>query len=106
MKVISQFVVHVFDLIEAEGRALLTVVRGETLRLRDAAADLATGLAFLLVSIPLFVAGFLLLAAGLMWWLETLVSRPLAAALTGGAILCLGGVCMMCFRALAGRRRP
>ncbi|MEK6703469.1 MAG: hypothetical protein AABZ53_14510 [Planctomycetota bacterium] len=106
MKVISQFVVHVFDLIEAEGRALLSVVREEASRARARASSMAVGVTFLIVSIPLLVAGALLMAAGLMWWLETQVGRPLAAALTGALILGLGGACLLGFRALAGSRQP
>ena len=106
MKAISQLVVHVFDLIEAEGRTLLTVFRGESGRVRTVATNMAMGVAFLLVSVPLFVAGVWLIAAGLMWWLETQVSRPLAAGLTGLAILAVGAGCLSCFRFLAGRAGP
>lgn len=106
MRVISQFVVRVFDLIETEGRALLTVVREEARQLRTAAANMATGLAFLLISVPLFVAGFLLVAAGLMWWLETRLDRPLAAVITGLVILATGYGCLALFRSLAGRAEP
>ncbi|MEK6701886.1 MAG: hypothetical protein AABZ53_06460 [Planctomycetota bacterium] len=103
MKVISQFVVRVFDLIETEGRALLWVVREEARRVRTAAADLAMGAVFLLISIPLFITGFLLVAAGLMWWLEARLDRPLAAVITGMMILLIGGGCVSLFRSFAGR---
>lgn len=106
MKAISQFVVQVFDLMEAEGSALLTVVRGEARRVQTTATNMAMGVAFLLVSVPLFVAGFWMLAAGLMWWLETQVSRPLAAGLTGLAILAVGGGCLSCFKLLTARHQP
>lgn len=105
MKVISQFVVRVFDLMEAEGKALLTVVRAEARGVRATATNVAMGVAFLLIAVPLCVGGVLLLAAGLMWWLETLVGRPLAACLTGLMILGAGGGCLSCFRLLAGRDR-
>lgn len=105
MKAISQFVVHLCDLVEAEGRVLLTVGREEARRVKDAAADLALGAALLLVAVPLLVAGFSLLAAALMWWLESLVSRPLAACLTGLAVLSGGGAGILGFRLLTGRRR-
>ncbi|MFN0010628.1 MAG: hypothetical protein ACKVS8_03185 [Phycisphaerales bacterium] len=104
MKAISQFVVQVFDLIEAEGGALLTVVRGEARRAHTAATNMAMGVAFLLISIPLAVAGLCLAAAGLMWWLETLVGRPLAAVLTGFVILGAGAACLYGFTLLT--RRP
>lgn len=106
MKAISQFVVHVFDLIEAEGAALLTAARGEARRVRLAATNLAMGSVFLIISIPLFVGGFGLLGAALMWSLETVVSRPLAACLTGLAVLAAAAGCLLGFKLLAGRRQP
>ncbi len=47
MEAISRFVVHVFDLIEAEGGALRTLVRGKARRPQANAANMATGVAFL-----------------------------------------------------------
>lgn len=105
MKAVSQFVVHVADLMEAEGRSLLGVVRGEAHRAHSTATNMAMGVALLLIAVPLCVAGVWLLAAGLMWWLETQVSRPLAASLTGLVILAAGGALMGCFKLLAGRRQ-
>ncbi len=104
MKAISQFVVHVFDLIEAEGAALRAAVRTEAQRARETSADVATGFALLLTSVPLVLAGFALLAAGMMWWLETLVTRPLAAAITGLVLLIVGGVLLVTFRLIARKR--
>jgi len=106
VKSISQFIVHVFDLVEAEGRCLRETIRGEAHRAQAAAAGLAMGAVFLVVSIPLLVAGIGLLAAGLMWWLETQVTRPLAACLTGLVILLVAGACLLCFKRLTGRARP
>ncbi len=100
MKVIAQFVVRLFDLIEAEGSTLLTVVRGEARRARASAANLLLGMSFLLIAVPLTVAGVGLITVGLMWWLEAEVGRPLAAVLTGAAVLVAAGVCLMCFRAV------
>ncbi|TVQ60451.1 MAG: hypothetical protein EA378_11680 [Phycisphaerales bacterium] len=104
MKAISQFVVHVFDLIEAEGVALRSAVRSEAQRARETSADVATGFALLLTSVPVLLAGFGLLAAGMMWWLETIVSRPLAAGITGAVALVLGGALLFTFRQIARRR--
>lgn len=106
MKVISQFIVKVMDLLEAEGKALLIAVQGEGRRLRAAVRDLLVGVAFLVISIPLLVVGTLLMAAGLMLWLETHVDRPAAAVLTGLLILVLGGLCLLVFRTFAGRTKP
>ncbi len=106
MKAIAQLVVRVFDLLEAEGRALRAVVRVETRRMHTTATNMAMGATCLLIAVPLCIAGFGLLAAGLLWWLETQFSRPLAAGLTGLVTLGAGGGCILCFRALAARHQP
>lgn len=100
MRAISELVVHVFDLIEAEGRALLHVVRTEANRARTTLSNLALAISVLAVAVPLLVSGLWLMAAGLMWWLEAVVGRPLAAGITGLmlVILASGGVLM--FRVL------
>ncbi len=106
MKAISQFVVHVFDLIEAEGRCLRAAIRGEARRAQAGAASLAMALSFLLVAVPLLILGVGLVAAGLMWWLETEMSRPAAALITGVVVLAIGSGCMAGFKFLAGRPQP
>lgn len=83
MKAISELVIHVFDLVEAEGKTLLHVVRNEASRARTTVANMALAIGVLVVAVPLLVSGLWLMAAGLMWWLETLVGRPLAAGITG-----------------------
>lgn len=103
MKAISQLVVHVFDLIEAEGASLLTVVRSEAARAQGAAINLAMAMALLLISLPLILGGAALLAAALLWWLETMLTRPAAAAITGLAVLLLGVGCVSGFKAIAAR---
>ncbi|MCP9874390.1 hypothetical protein [Synechococcus sp. Cruz CV-v-12] len=106
MKAISQFLVHVVDLVEAEGRSLRSVVRGEAERVQATVASMLLGVAMLLISIPFVISGVWLLGAGLMWWLETEVGRPLAAGLTGLAVLSVGGAFIGGFRSLAGRKQP
>jgi uncharacterized membrane protein YqgA involved in biofilm formation len=91
---------------EAEGSTLLTVVRGEARRVHASATSLALGVTFLLISVPLFVAGIAMLAAGLMWWLETQVSRPLAVSLTGLLILASGAACLTTFKLLTAKPQP
>jgi hypothetical protein len=103
MKEISQFVVRVFDLIEAEGRVLLEVGRAEARQVQGAVNSMALGATCLLISIPLFVAGFSLLAVGLMWWLETQVTRPLAAGLTGLVVLAFASAWLIGFKMTRGR---
>lgn len=106
MKAVSRFIVHVFDLIEAEGAALRAAVRDEARRAQSTATNLATGAGILLVAVPLLIAGCGLLAAGLMWWLETQVSRPLAAGITGAGLLIVGAGGVMVARWLAGKAPP
>ncbi len=106
MKAISHFVVRVFDLIEAEGRSLLTVARGEAQRAQATVASMAMAAAFLFVAVLLCVGGCWLLGSGLMWWLETQVSRPAAACLTGLVAILVSGVCAFTFRALAWKQQP
>ncbi|MCC5830936.1 MAG: hypothetical protein JJU36_15935 [Phycisphaeraceae bacterium] len=106
MKAIAQFIVRVFDLIEAEGEVLRTVGREEGHRAHGIVARLAVGATCLLVSIPIFIAGFALLAAALMWWLQTMVSRPMAAGLTGLAVLAIGASWAYGFRLITARSQP
>lgn len=103
MKSIAQLVVHVFDLIEAEGASLLQVVRAEARGVQAATAHLALGAACLCVSAPLLVGGVGLMATGLMWRLETIVDPSLAAGLTGLAVMLVGGGFVACFRALTAQ---
>ena len=105
MKEISQFVIRVFDLIEAEGRVLLEIGREEARHVQSAVNSLALGATCLLISIPLFVAGFGLLAIGLMWWLETQVTQPLAAGLTGLAVLAFAAAWLLGFKLTRGKNR-
>ncbi len=105
MKGISQLVVHVFELAEAGGSSLRANVRNEVHRACVAATDLVYSGAFLIVAIPLCIAGVLLVGAGFMWWLETQVSRPLAALLTGVALLIASAAFVMIARKIARRQR-
>ena len=98
MKAISQFVVHTCDLIEAEGRSLLTVVRGEARSVQTAVKTLAMATAFLVIAVPLLVAGIGLLAMSVLWWLETKMDPPAAMALTGLLVLVVGMACLATFR--------
>ncbi len=106
MSAISQFVISVFELAEAEGRDLRTTVRAEARDLRTVVVNLATASAVLLLSVPLLVAGAGLMTAGLMWWLESQLNRPLAAAITGLVVSALGLGCLFLFRTLTTTRVP
>ncbi len=106
MKVISQFVVHVCDLLEAEGRELRAVVRGESEQFRMGLARLAAAVTVLTASMILCLAGVGLLGVGLLLWLESQVGRPLAAGLTGAILLVVGAAGLAGFRALSRRCGP
>lgn len=106
MKAVSQFVVHVFDLLEAEGGALRKAVRDEAGRASRSVANFLLGVAALVVAVPLTVGGVGLVSAGLMWWLESEVGRPLAAVLTGAAVIVAAAVCVAWFRAVVARVQP
>jgi hypothetical protein len=90
VKAISQFIVHVFDLIEAEGGAFRAAVRDEGASAREGAMRVASSFAVLLISVPVFISGVWMMGAGLMWWLETQVSRPLSAFITGLTLIIAG----------------
>lgn len=106
MKAISQLVVHVADLIEAEGRTLLSIVRDQGRRVHEATMSAAVAVMFLVMTVPFVLAGFGLLAAGLLWGLEPVVGRALAAAATGAALLMIGAGCFAMFRACSRRPGP
>lgn len=93
MKAISQFVVRLVDLLEAEGRAAMSVARSEARHVRRMAAHLALGVAVLCIAVPLCLGSVWLLTTGLRGWLETEVSRPLAAGLSGLVLLAVGAAC-------------
>lgn len=105
MKAISQLVVHIMDLVEAEGGALRAHVRQEGRRACDAIAALAMSGAMLIIAIPLCLAGFGLLLTGFMWWLEMKVGRPFAACITGLLFLIASSVFLLVARAIAGRSK-
>lgn len=100
MKAISELVIHVFDLVEAEGKTLLHVVRNEASRARTTVANMALAIGVLVVAVPLLVSGLWLMAAGLMWWLETLVGRPLAAGITGLVLILFAAAGVLVFKKL------
>lgn len=104
MKAISSLLVSVCNLIEAEGRSLRAVAREEAQAARSGIVSMAVGIAFLLVAVPLFVAGAALLALGLNWWLEAHLSRPLAAALTGLVVLAMAFACLLVCRSITNGR--
>lgn len=106
MKVLSQFVVHVAELLEAEGATLLAIGRSEAQALHRAVAGLALGMAFLLLATALAIAGIGLLAAALVLALDAQWGRPFAAAATGLILLLLASAALWSFTSLTRSRRP
>lgn len=90
MKGVSQFIVNVSDLLEAEGRVLRTVVNGEARRLRTATTSMAMGLSLLMIAVPLAMGGIGLLAVSMIWALEPRVGWTLAVGATGLTLLAVG----------------
>lgn len=103
MRAIAQLVVHVFDLIEAEASKLLTVWLGEARQAKFTVVALAQAATFLLMAVPLIVAGVCLVALGLMWWVEAELGRPIAVGLMGLVILAAGVLCLLIARRVAER---
>lgn len=103
MRAIAELVVRIFDLIEAEADKLLMVWRGEARVAQVTAVALAQAAAFLLMSVPLIVAGVCLVALGLIWWVEAEFGRPFAVGLMGLVILATGVACVLIARRVATR---
>ncbi|GDX99245.1 hypothetical protein LBMAG48_16490 [Phycisphaerae bacterium] len=104
MKMLSQLVVHVFDLVEAEGHSLRSAVRAEATRAHTAISNLVLGVGVMLIAALLSVSGLWLLAASLMWWLEPQLGKPLAACICGVLVLLLAGGGLLIFKSIVNRR--
>lgn len=103
MKAISQFVVRVFDLIEAEGRTLLAVVRDEGARIQAVVTNLMLATALLVMAVAFVLGGCGLIACGMVHWLEGVISRPAAFVLTGLAGASLGCISLYVYRKVVSR---
>lgn len=104
MKMISQLVVHIFDLVEAEGHSLRSAVRAEASRAHAAIVNLVLGVGVVLVAAVLSVSGLWLLAASLLWWLEPKLGKALAACVCGVLVLLLAGGGVLIFKSIVRRR--
>lgn len=98
MKRVAELVVRVADLIEAEGRALLSVTRDEAARAQRSLARMFVGMVFLGTALPLFVLGMCLVAWGMMLSLQDSLGAPAAAMITGLFVLGGGGACVWIFQ--------
>ena len=106
MRAISQFVVRIMDLIEAEGSLLRAVIRVEASAARRDASGFAIGIAILSIAVPICVAGIGLLAAAVWSWLEPAAGAPAATAITGGALLMMGTALLGMFAYRSRRSKP
>jgi hypothetical protein len=97
---ISQYIVGVTDLLEAEGRSLRGVLRAEAREFKQTAAKMSLGFAVLLAAAPLAVAGLGLLLAALFWALSGPMGQPAAAAITGLVTLAVCGGLLWLFKTL------
>lgn len=101
MKVISQFVVRVFDLIEAEGRTLLAVARHEAARVHVIVTNMLMATAILVMAVVFVLGGCGLVAMGAVAWLEPHTGQPAALVLIGIAGAALGCLSLYAFRRVA-----
>jgi hypothetical protein len=97
---ISQYIVGVTDLLEAEGRSLRDAVKAEGRDLKQTAAKLGLGFAVLLAMAPLAVAGLGLLLASLFWALRGPMGQSASAAITGVVTLGVCGGLLWLFKTL------
>ncbi|HYE61940.1 MAG TPA: phage holin family protein [Phycisphaerales bacterium] len=97
---ISQYIVGVTDLLEAEGRSFREVARAEGRDLKQATTKVLLGFAVLLAAAPLAVVGLGLLLAALFWALREPLGQPAAAAITGVVTLCLCGGLLWLYKKL------
>ncbi len=106
MKLLSDFVISVFELAEAEGRDLRTSVRTEAAAFRAEVLCLLLSIGVLALAVLLFTGGAWLMVYGLHLWLETQVSRPAAAALAGLVALLLAAGCVVLFWSMTRKAKP
>ena len=104
MKAISQFVVRLVELFEAEANAVGGVLRVEARRAHTVVCETAMAATYLVVAAPLMVAGVSLLAAALYWWVEPMWGRAISAGVVGLVLVGAGAVGMLCFSRCFERR--
>lgn len=105
MSIVAQFMVGLFDLIEAEGRLLRVAVRAEARAARAKAARFVLGVVMLVAAVPILLAGLGLTSAALFWWLQPYVGQPAALGILGAVWLIIGLTLVARFNQLAGPRR-
>lgn len=99
-KRLTELIVRLSDLLEAEGRLLREAMRAEGSTLRKHVANISLGAAVLLVAAPLGIAGLLLLLLALFLVLRDSIGPAGAAAITGVVTLAVTGVLVWLFRSL------
>jgi hypothetical protein len=99
-KRLTELIVRISDLLEAEGRLLRDAVRTEGQTLRKHVTNASLGAAVLLVAAPLGIAGLCLLLLALFLVLRDSVGTAGAAAITGVVTLAVTGVLIWLFKFL------
>ena len=90
MKRISELVVRIADLVEAEGRSLRGIVQSEARTFRMQVSRFVLSLAWVAGAIVLVLAGIVLIGVAEFLLIEQSWGRPAAAAVTGLGLLLLG----------------
>lgn len=89
MKAMTELIVRVSDLVEAEGRSLRSALRSEAREFRQQAGRFSIGLVLLIAAAVLALMGAALFVATVYTGLEPLVGEP--GALLGSGLFALVG---------------
>jgi len=87
---LAELIVRVSDLVEAEGRTLLSTLRAEGMWVRGYLARMGIGVVLLVAASVLVVAGCGLICASCFLWVQPLLGSAAAAGITGAVTLLLG----------------
>jgi hypothetical protein len=94
LKKLTEFVIRLIDLLEAEGRVA-----------RRAAVEYAIAVLVWLGATIFFVAAVLVLATAIYLGLLEVASRPVALVIVAGFLVIIGGCCALLGRSIS-RQRP
>jgi len=101
LKRIAELVVHVANLVEAEGRALRDVLDSRAADTRRYISRIGTALVLLLCSLVFVLAGATLLTRSAFGLIEQHWGSVAAFACTGLGLLVIGIICMRIFQSKA-----
>lgn len=100
MKRLTELLLRMTELVEAEGRTLRNVVVEEGRTLKKTAARMSLGIAVLFIVAPLAILGLAMLFVAMFLGLKEGVGAPWAAAMTGAATLLVCGGLLWLFKVL------